>query len=157
MRRSNHGTEWGACHTSCRGKEREQSFHKRHDLVPSQFGLSVNSIHKGNGHLRWGKREVCCFRVRSVKIDLTDHSNQTSVAQMTVKWTFDVFLIKRMRDSLLQLCSWAVWLGRSSPSERRSPWTRTAPPGSPTPSFCTAWQNQPECEKTQSQLKSQWC
>lgn len=33
------------------GKEREQSFHKRHNLVPSKFGLSVHSVHEGNWNL----------------------------------------------------------------------------------------------------------
>ncbi len=38
-------------HWSCRGEECDQSFHKWHNLVPSKFGLSINSIHKGNGDL----------------------------------------------------------------------------------------------------------
>lgn len=41
--------------------------------------------------------------------------------------------------SLLQSCSWAVWRGRSSPSERRTLWKHSAPPDSPEPSSCTAW------------------
>lgn len=40
-----HGTD------SRGGKQCEQSFHKRHNLVPSQLGLSVHSVHEGNWNL----------------------------------------------------------------------------------------------------------
>lgn len=55
---------------SCSGEEREQSLRKRHDLVPSQFGLSVNSIHEGNGNLLFGRRgKDYFFSFRSKSLD----------------------------------------------------------------------------------------
>lgn len=56
----------------------------------------------------------------------------------------------------LRWWSWAVWLGRSSPSERRSLWTHTVRPDSLTPLSYTAWnwwdKTHQDCDKRQTQF-----
>lgn len=58
---------WARHWSSCRGEECEQSFCKWHNLVPAQFGLSINSVHKGNGYLLFGRRRENCFSGRILK------------------------------------------------------------------------------------------